>query len=588
MNTHALTRSTLGAVVSSATLLRQFLFGSFALISKEGDRGRLYFGNSLACVYNHKMMLECVDGSGTIDLPAGLTTIGRGPLLGVLDKRVSRNHGLLDVLDGKLRIKPIHINPCFHRSSSGDQLLPLEKDKWHWLNPGECFSLMPDKYIYKVISSSSDQTLRNSDLSSLEDDQFDSEHLQKGKGKFEKVSEDYTENLTTSSKTITRDSKEKFSTFEPNNILENMSRYNQLKNGSAPLNPVQRKRVLPAWMLQAAQEVQSTSSVNKPDKGRGRSKGISDAERMKTEITQRERKRNESFVKENEASDQPLEKKGRRKKAEATETEQHTLSKSNSKENNFGTNSTCVKRKENKNKFSAPFQSEEKWKLDAVEGRSRRDCSPQQLHETSNWAVSDKEEEGEEVELLFRPDKQEELQCKHMQGPHSKSSSPGPEEPGLAGGASTSHAEEDKRRACVYGSNCYRKNPVHFQEFSHPGDADYEDPLAGGEEDDKPQCPFGTACYRKNPQHKKEYKHTQPPESTLRRPRRKVAQKGKSALGNDNDSDGPNQYDLNDSFIDDEEDDLDPTDEDSDWEPSSDGNEDIDTLREEANRFINK
>ncbi|XP_062912195.1 aprataxin and PNK-like factor [Mobula hypostoma] len=528
------------------------------------------------------MMLECVDGSGTIDLPPGLTTIGRGPLLGVSDKRVSRNHGLLEVLDEKLRIKPIHVNPCFHQSSSGDQLLPLEKDKWHWLDLGDRFSLLPDKYIYKVISSSSDQTLRNSDLSSFEDDQSNSESLQIGQKKFtngSEKSEDYTEQPTESFKPKTSDPKAKSSTFEPKNILENTSKNEQQKNSNASLNPVQRKRILPAWMLQVPNEIQSTSpSVNKQGKGRGRGRGRSGAEETKTEVNQPGRKRNESFenIKENEASDQPLEKKGRRKKTEASENEKPTLSKSNTKENNFGTNSTYVKRKEEiRNQFSMPSRT----KLDDVEGSSQEHCGPQKLHEASNWPVSDKEEEEEEEEEEVGAVEQEQLRHTHMQDPHCKNRSPGLEETESAGSTSCSQAKEQKKRACVYGINCYRKNPLHFQEFSHPGDPDYEDPLGGGEvDDDRPECPFGTACYRKNPQHKKEYKHTQPPESKERRSRRKVAQKGLL----------DRESDLDDSFIDDEDDELDPTDEDSDWEPSSDTNEDIDTLRKEANRFVNR
>lgn len=39
-----------------------------------------------------------------------------------------------------------------------------------------------------------------------------------------------------------------------------------------------------------------------------------------------------------------------------------------------------------------------------------------------------------------------------------------------------------------------RKNPVHFQECSHPGDTDYEEEKE--EEEDRPECPYGTDCYR--------------------------------------------------------------------------------------------
>ena len=52
--------------------------------------------------------------------------------------------------------------------------------------------------------------------------------------------------------------------------------------------------------------------------------------------------------------------------------------------------------------------------------------------------------------------------------------------------------------------------------------------------------------------------------------------------------DEPNEYDLNDSFIDDEEEECEATDEDSDWEPSSEDkdNEDVETLLQEACRFV--
>ncbi|NXX79801.1 APLF factor, partial [Urocolius indicus] len=134
-----------------------------------------------------------------------------------------------------------------------------------------------------------------------------------------------------------------------------------------------------------------------------------------------------------------------------------------------------------------------------------------------------------------------------------------------------------KRTPCMYGAGCYRKNPVHFEQFSHPNDDDYHETemVTGNKDDNRPECPYGTACYRKNPQHKLEYKHSAPP--------------GKRAVEKDNDSDDePNGCDLNDSFIDDEEEECEPTDEDSDWEPSSEekDNEDVDTLLQEAHRFV--
>ncbi|XP_070588686.1 aprataxin and PNK-like factor [Erythrolamprus reginae] len=144
-----------------------------------------------------------------------------------------------------------------------------------------------------------------------------------------------------------------------------------------------------------------------------------------------------------------------------------------------------------------------------------------------------------------------------------------------------------QRIACQYGKSCYRKNPIHFQQFSHPGDSDYPDSeVLTQVDDDRPECPYGTACYRKNPQHKLEYKHTAPPESERRQTRSKV----RSDLVDENDDDGEaNEYDLNDSFIDDEEEEeCDPTDEDSDWEPDCQDNdvEEMDMLLKEAQNFV--
>lgn len=71
-----------------------------------------------------------------------------------------------------------------------------------------------------------------------------------------------------------------------------------------------------------------------------------------------------------------------------------------------------------------------------------------------------------------------------------------------------------RRPPCQFGVSCYRKNPVHRAENSHPGDSDYDDSKLSHDNDvddesseDRPECPFGKSCYRQNPQHKREFKH---------------------------------------------------------------------------------
>lgn len=41
-----------------------------------------------------------------------------------------------------------------------------------------------------------------------------------------------------------------------------------------------------------------------------------------------------------------------------------------------------------------------------------------------------------------------------------------------------------KRPACKYGANCYRKNPQHKKEYSHPGDSDYPKPHSNSDSSD--------------------------------------------------------------------------------------------------------
>ena len=141
-----------------------------------------------------------------------------------------------------------------------------------------------------------------------------------------------------------------------------------------------------------------------------------------------------------------------------------------------------------------------------------------------------------------------------------------------------------QRSSCPYGSDCNRKNPIHFQSEAHPGDSDFrEEPEQNSnlfffytmrknsryishffsyigiyfslgidpENDPRPECEYGLDCYRKNPQHKKDFKHNNKP-----RPKRKVkdeaAAKAKKAkkLPNNADDD-ENDYDS--SFIDDDD-----------------------------------
>ncbi|KAM6136925.1 LOW QUALITY PROTEIN: uncharacterized protein FYW35_010777 [Pterocles gutturalis] len=109
-------------------------------------------------------------------------------------------------------------------------------------------------------------------------------------------------------------------------------------------------------------------------------------------------------------------------------------------------------------------------------------------------------------------------------------------------------------------------------------------------------CMYGTGCYRKSSATSINNSYactlswliTFLSLVTERRTRQQTSKNGKRAVDKDGDDDEPNEYDLNDSFIDDEEEECEPTDEDSDCEPSSEDkdNEDVETVLQDARRFV--
>ncbi|CAG9762125.1 unnamed protein product [Ceutorhynchus assimilis] len=106
-----------------------------------------------------------------------------------------------------------------------------------------------------------------------------------------------------------------------------------------------------------------------------------------------------------------------------------------------------------------------------------------------------------------------------------------------------------KREKCWYAATCFRKNPSHREQFSHPGDNDY----ASDPDEDRPDCPYGASCYRKNPEHRKEYKHSTtkpaPKPNTATAQKRPTTKKNPPQTPEDDDLD--DSYDYNDPFIND-------------------------------------
>uniref|UniRef100_A0A8C3NY34 PBZ-type domain-containing protein n=1 Tax=Cyanoderma ruficeps TaxID=181631 RepID=A0A8C3NY34_9PASS len=362
-------------------------------------------------------------------------------------------------------------------------------------------------------------------------------------------------------------------------------------NESKQSNSIQRKRVLPSWMLERDLLVQKVSKPvmtggSRKKKGQGRGEGHNESLKSEVHVQQKKRSVSDETLEDFEGGEQdrgkrsclsspvpssqnasgfPLETAGRDMEGSGKTGTKHPGSSLEKKDRQL--HSKCKRVDQISSKDNRMEETENKEQITG--------STSQQAH----WGRTSQcfgAQEG-----ILEPDAHLDFNTEVSDSARS------------ADASGSSKQMQHKRTPCMYGSGCYRKNPIHFQQFSHPDDDDYHDmeAVAQGDSDNRPECPYGTACYRKNPQHKLEYKHSAPP-VTGRGTRQQTSNSGKRAVKKNGVSDGAaNEYDLNDSFIDDEEEEeeeYEPTDEDSDWEPSSEekDNEDVETLVQETRRFV--
>ncbi|XP_062467068.1 aprataxin and PNK-like factor isoform X2 [Pezoporus occidentalis] len=387
-------------------------------------------------------------------------------------------------------------------------------------------------------------------------------------------------------------------------------------NASEQSKSTRRKRVLPSWMLEEDLLVERISEPvpkggNRMKKGQGW--GESNMKSLESEVNVQQKKRS---VSEETMEDFEGEEEDQKKRSclsipvpssrntsgfplENTMRNMEGNGKTGSKKHGSSLEKNDRQLNSKRSKKVGQISSKDN-RIEETENKEPITGSPSQQ---AHWGRTSQNFDAQEG--ILEPDANLDYETENSDSTRS------------ADASESSRQIKRKRTPCMYGSGCYRKNPVHFQQFSHPNDDDYYETeiIAQDNNDNRPECPYGTACYRKNPQHKLEYKHTAPPvteratrqrtsknEDVVKRPdtvfqvlEEKPVRKtlsdhmGKRAVEKDSASDDePNEYDLDDSFIDDEEEECDPTDEDSDWEPSSEDkdNEDVETLLQEARRFV--
>ena len=162
-----------------------------------------------------------------------------------------------------------------------------------------------------------------------------------------------------------------------------------------------------------------------------------------------------------------------------------------------------------------------------------------------------------------------------------------------ASNSSEQNETNGKLKLCPYGKRCYRKNPAHFEEYSHSSKDDDDDENENSD-GNKSECPYGLKCYRQNnPHHTNKFDHNLIGNKRAANKTRKLRKKkSKSLLDKESDNDGENQYDFDDSFLASSDDSGGYSDDsdDSDYKPpghyDDDEDEDVDELISEAKNFI--
>ncbi|NXY10112.1 APLF factor, partial [Pteruthius melanotis] len=347
-------------------------------------------------------------------------------------------------------------------------------------------------------------------------------------------------------------------------------------NESKQSKSIQRKRVLPSWMLERDLLVQRVSKPimtggSRKKKGQGRGEGHTESLKSEVHGQQKKRLASEESIEDFEGGEQDQGKRNCLSIPVPSSQNTSGFPPENTVRDMEGNGKTGIK-SPGSSLEKNDRQLHSKWakrvgQIFSKDNRIEETENKEQITGSTSWQThwGRTSQYFGAQEGILEPDTNLDYNTEISDSTRS------------ADASENSKQIQRKRTPCMYGSGCYRKNPIHFQQFSHPTDDDYDDVemVAQDGSDTRPECPYGTACYRKNPQHKLEYKHSAPP--------------GKRTVEKDGVNDGEaNEYDLSDSFTDDEEEKWEPTDEDSDWEPSSEekDKDDVETLVQETCRFV--
>ncbi|CAG4950957.1 unnamed protein product [Colias eurytheme] len=367
-----------------------------------------------------------------ITLSIGTHIFGRGKLLNVEDKRVSRKHGELQVKEDKLIVKALHQNPCFYKKDKSDVQV-LKCDCEIELFHGDRFGLLPDSLWFEVISYTTN------DEAAIEN---------------EAISEQ-----------------------------ENIENYDETANGTV-CNEQPDSPEIDLQQTKSNEDSNTTEDINNKNNNTSADTNSKEKDTLEEDTNTKEKDTSmeDTNTKEKDTSMEDTNTKEKDTSMEDTNTKEKDTSKEDIN-------------KEIDTSVEDPQATEQMQDAPTVEtGPETSETDTEEPKSPQKRSHSPKEENAKRIKLEPSDVKQEPDVTPGTSDSGNASASnnampPSPQKP-----------QNNLRERCYYGARCYRRNPLHMAQFSHPKDPDWGT-------GDKGVCPYGASCCKPDQKHWDTHNH---------------------------------------------------------------------------------
>ncbi|XP_050680961.1 aprataxin and PNK-like factor isoform X2 [Leptidea sinapis] len=400
-----------------------------------------------------------------INLGVGIHIFGRGSLLQCDDKRVSRKHGQLEVKERYLSIKALHHNPCFYTKDCNKDVKVLKHNEEIDLDTGDCFGLLPDKYWFEIIvcpESESDIQYKNINTVApgslcqtrgLNENNIDNETM-------------YEDNYADTEATKHNDDPGSPSLISSENQLPNIDIAENLQSNMSNKNTTEN-----SFHTTEGNERTSNASENQLpniiELAKNLESNMSNENSTENSYHRIDEKERTSNASENQLPNI----------IDVAENLQSNMNNENTTENSF--HSTDENESNNNDNVMNANDNE---------SNNTENSNVEESKGTTKRSHSVDEDQPKRI-------KKEPLEIKQEPQPGPSDHNIEDTSPSKDSTLSPAHKpQQTVRERCYYGANCYRRNPTHLSQFSHPRDSDWGS-------SDKGICPYGAKCLKPDLRH---------------------------------------------------------------------------------------